>query len=312
MNSKRIIVLSGGLGNQLFQFCFAHILAVNHSGTVSVYSPKPKNAARNFVLNALCDDCSHIKDVILERNWMTDFGFRFRDFINHRFKYLLHKISDKYFYVERDAYKHTYPQFTEKFYSGYFQNWRFVQEGLPFIHSELAKMLSNQTIPLSLQLKDEPYGVIHFRRGDLLNYSDSMGILENDYFLRAIELAFDDLKARIKVIVLTDDKELGDETFLHVADEIYGPEEIDEWQGLSIMSQASFVITSNSTFSWWGALLASINGGAAYIPSPWFSNWVPEPGSAFEYPGFKKVPSNFKGVNRKSDKDVQQKNESSA
>jgi hypothetical protein len=124
-----------------------------------------------------------------------------------------------------------------------------------------------------------------------------MGVLQDDYFFHAIELAFDDLKARIKVIVLTDDSELGAATFLHVADEIYGPDAVDEWQGLRIMSQASFVITSNSTFSWWGALLASINGGVAYIPSPWFANWNQDPGSAFEYPGFKTIPSNFKNVN---------------
>jgi hypothetical protein len=60
------------------------------------------------------------------------------------------------------------------------------------------------------------------------------------------------------------------------------------------MSQARFVITSNSTFSWWGALLASGNGGTAYIPEPWFLNWIPDPDSAFEYPGFKKVRSRFK------------------
>jgi hypothetical protein len=297
MNRKRIIVLSGGLGNQLFQFCFAHLLAVNHSGTVSFYAPKPKNLARDFVLKSLCDECSHIENVILKRNWVTDFGFRCRDFINHRFKYFFHTISDRYFYVERDAYAHTYPLFTEKLYSGYFQNWRFVREGLPFFISELARTLSEQPIPLPLQVKNEPFGVIHFRRGDLLKYSDSMGILSEDYFLKAIDLAFDDLKARIKLIVLTDDKKLGTETFAHLVDKVYGPDEVDEWQGLSIMSQAAFVVTSNSTFSWWGALLASTNGGAAYIPSPWFLNWAPDPGSAFEYPGFKAVPSNFKSVN---------------
>jgi hypothetical protein len=114
-----------------------------------------------------------------------------------------------------------------------------------------------------------------------------MGILEDDYFMNAINSAFDDLHKKIKVVVLTDGKEYGSSSFVGIADEIYGPNDIDEWVGLSIMSQASFVITSNSTFSWWGAHLASRNGGTAYIPEPWFLSWIPDPGSAFEYPGFK-------------------------
>jgi|688.fasta_scaffold55801_5 hypothetical protein len=294
MNRKKTVVLSGGLGNQLFQFCFAHVLAAHRSGTVSIYSPKPKEEARDFVLNSLCDNCSHIQKVALRRSWIIDLGFKCRDFIHFRFDYLFHGISNKFYYVEEDAYAHTYPHFSQKFYSGYFQNWRFVQEGLPLFHSELTKTLSKMVNPISVQLRNEPYGVVHFRRGDLLRYSNSMGILEDDYFLNAINSAFDDLQKRIKVIVLTDDKEYGNRSFAGVADEVYGPSDIDEWVGLNIMSQASFVITSNSTFSWWGALLASSNGGTAYIPDPWFLNWIPDPGSAFEYPGFKKVRSQFK------------------
>jgi len=294
MNRKKTVILSGGLGNQLFQFCFAHVLAANRSGTVSIYSPKPKDEARDFVLNSLCDNCSHIQKIILKRSWIIDLGFKCRDFIHFRFDYLFHRISNKFFYVEKDAYAHGYPHFSQKFYSGYFQNWRFVQKGLPLFHSELTKTLSQKVNPISVQLRNEPYGVVHSRRGDLLRYSNSMGILEDDYFLNAINSAFDDLQKRIKVIVLTDDKEYGTSSFVGVADEVYGPNDIDEWEGLSIMSQATFVITSNSTFSWWGALLASKNGGTAYIPEPWFLNWIPDPGSAFEYPGFKKMRSRFK------------------
>jgi hypothetical protein len=293
MNRSKTVVLSGGLGNQLFQFCFAHVLAAKQSGTVSIYSPKPKNDARDFVLNLLCDNCSHIDIVVLERSRIIDFGFKCHDFIHYRFDRWFHRIFSKFFYVEEDAYICHQPLFQQKFYSGYFQNWRYVQEGFPLFHSELKKTLSQKVNAISLKLENELYGVVHFRRGDLLRYSDSMGILKDDYFLNAINSAFDDLQKRIKVIVLTDDKEYGSRSFAGVADEIYGPNDIDEWEGLSIMSQASFVITSNSTYSWWGALLATKSGGTAYIPAPWFVNWDPDPGSAFEYPGFKKVSSRF-------------------
>jgi len=111
MNRKKIVVLSGGLGNQLFQFCFAHVLAAHHSGTVSIYSPKPKDEARDFVLNSLCYNCSHIKKVFFRRSWIIDLGFKCRDFIHFRFDYLFHRISNKFFYVEEDAYAYGYPFF---------------------------------------------------------------------------------------------------------------------------------------------------------------------------------------------------------
>jgi hypothetical protein len=101
MNRKKIVVLSGGLGNQLFQFCFAHVLAAHHSGTVSIYSLKPKDEARNFVLNSLCYNCSQIKKVILRRSWIIDLGFKCRDFFHFRFDYLFHRISNKFSMLRR-------------------------------------------------------------------------------------------------------------------------------------------------------------------------------------------------------------------
>lgn len=296
MFRKKIIVISGGLGNQLFQFSFAHTLASNNRRNVLVYSPKPKNEARDFALNSLCGECTHIQKVVLKRSSSIDFLFKFRDFLIFRFEGQFRTVLERFFYTEPNAYDYSVPLFTEKFYSGYFQNWRFVQEEFPLIQAELANALSTHSLPISFQTINQPYGVIHFRRGDLIKFSQSMGVLEDSFFLGALDLALRDNGERIKVIVLTDDKELGVHTFSGVVDEIYGPAEIDEWQGLRLMSQAAFVITSNSTFSWWGGFLASKNGATVYIPSPWFSNWTPDPGSAFEYPGFKKIPSKFKGV----------------
>ena len=176
---------------------------------------------------------------------------------------------------------------------GYFQNWQYVHVVMPQIYSELVAMLTKVSGIASIQLGDSVYGVVHFRRGDLLNYGKTMGVLDDDYFLKAITYAFTDLNQRVKLVVLTDDKEAGEKTFASLADEVYGPDDVDEWEALRIMSNAIFVVTSNSTFSWWGALLSSKNGGTAYVPSPWFLDWSPNPGEAFTFPSFKKVPAQF-------------------
>ena len=294
MNRGKIIVLSGGLGNQLFQFSFAHLLAEVNGGNITIYSPKSKNGARDFALRSLTSSCSHIERIRLKRSWSLDFRFKLRDFIQHRFGKTFDKHLEKYFYSEDNAYSYVNYRVPHRYYSGYFQNWRLVDAALPMFYSELNKALSQRSSSISQQLESEPYGVVHFRRGDLLTFYQSMGVLEDDYFLSAIDSAFSDLQKTIKLIVLTDSKEHALKSFADVANQVYGPDDVDEWEALKIMSRASFVVTSNSTFSWWGGLLASKNGGVAYTPTPWFLNWAPDPGSAFEYPDFRNIPSRFK------------------
>jgi len=53
------------------------------------------------------------------------------------------------------------------------------------------------------------------------------------------------------------------------------------------------MISANSTLSWWGGYLALKRGAASFIPYPWFKNWTPEVGSAFNFPGFKILPAAF-------------------
>ena len=57
---------------------------------------------------------------------------------------------------------------------------------------------------------------------------------------------------------------------MNLADEVYGPYDVEEWKPLSIMSNAIFVVTRNNTFSWWGALLSSKNGGTHMYLHPGF------------------------------------------
>ena len=294
MKHTKKVVISGGLGNQLFQFSFAHFLINDPNVKIEIYAPQSKKlVGRDFALESLCSECSHIYRVRSRSLCWIDLVFKFRGFIQHRLGTLAQNLFDKYLYVEKNAYEVAETSVSARIYSGYFQNWQYVHVVMPQIYSELVEMLTKVSGIASIQLGNSVYGVVHFRRGDLLNYGKTMGILNDGYFLKAINYAFTDLNQRVKLVVLTDDKEAGEKTFASLADEVYGPDDVDEWEALRIMSNAIFVVTSNSTFSWWGALLSSKNGGIAYVPSPWFLDWSPNPGEAFIFPGFKKVPAQF-------------------
>ena len=291
--TRKTVVISGGLGNQLFQFSFAHYLVKEFNARISFYAPSPRNGGREFKLQSLCANCTHIDFVRTKRSWKIDTAFKFRGFVDTHLGGPFSRLIENSVYVERNAYISEDTKGSTRLYSGYFQNWHYVAQSLSLFDSELNKLVT-RTESMEVFSSDKgDYGVVHFRRGDLINFRSSMGLLKDTYFLKAIEVALAELNPAPRLVVITDDKSAAVKVFSGITEEIFGPSDLQEWEALNVMSTARFVITSNSTFSWWGGLLCFKNGGEVYVPSPWFLNWSPDPSNAFNFPGFKVIPSDF-------------------
>lgn len=116
--------------------------------------------------------------------------------------------------------------------------------------------------------------VMHIRGGDYRNLASSVGLLSLDYY----EAALREVKERLetdqikRVVMLTDDiayaaplqvrlARLGYETLL------LGPEDLSSRQAFELMACSSMLITSNSTFSFWGGH-CGVKKTVAY-PRPW-------------------------------------------
>lgn len=291
--TRKTVVISGGLGNQLFQFSFAHYLVKEFNARISFYAPSQRNGGREFRLQSLCANCTHIDFVRTKRSWRIDTAFKFRGFVNSHFGGPLSRLIENSVHVERNAYISEDIKGSSRLYSGYFQNWHYVAQSLSLFDSELNELVTS-TESMGVFSSDKgDYGVVHFRRGDLINFRSSMGLLKDTYFLKAIEVALAELNPAPRLVVITDDKSAAVKVFSGITEEIFGPSDLQEWEALNVMSTARFVITSNSTFSWWGGLLCFKNGGEVYVPSPWFLNWSPDPGNAFNFPNFNVIPSDF-------------------
>lgn len=290
---RKTIVVSGGLGNQLFQFSFAHYLVEKFDVKIELYAPNQKNGGRDFKLQSLCANCTHVDFVRTKRSWRIDAIFRFRGLIDNRFNGLFNRLIENYVHLEVNAYIPEEVKLSSRLHSGYFQNWHYVAQSLPLFGCELNDLLTSIQTKGICSSDPGDYGVVHYRRGDLFNFRSSMGLLDDAYFMTAIKVSLASLNPAMRLIILTDDKSAGQKAFSGITKDVFGPSDFDEWESLKIMSGARFVITSNSTFSWWGALLCFQNGGEVYLPSPWFLNWTPDPGNAFHFPDFKVIPSEF-------------------
>jgi hypothetical protein len=157
---------------------------------------------------------------------------------------------------------------------GYFQSAKY----FPSVGAEIAQSIRNVVVSKSEQaiiddVSSKPFIAVHVRRGDYLSEShirEAHGLTTRRYFEASLEI----LGGKgAPCIVFTDsppevEKELGGMRQL-VFDSRISP--LGELATLKLMSLASGIVMSNSSFSWWAAYTMShFDPGSTVIsPRPW-------------------------------------------
>jgi hypothetical protein len=111
--------------------------------------------------------------------------------------------------------------------------------------------------------------LIHIRRGDYLNGNLTLGNLSASYFKSALE----SFPKEASVHVLSDANHKDISEFLAAWEFSYSlvprfPDVLD-FEYFHLFRRASCIIGSNSSYSWWGAQLASPST-PVILPQPWF------------------------------------------
>ncbi len=112
--------------------------------------------------------------------------------------------------------------------------------------------------------------MLHFRRGDYKKVPQFMGLLERDYYLKALA----EIKKRFgnpPVWIFSDEPELADRFFRNLDGNfkiVCPPQGVDPGDSLILMTYGQGHIISNSTFAWWGAYLSPESQIVA-APTPW-------------------------------------------
>ena len=162
---------------------------------------------------------------------------------------------------------------------GYFQSYRWASD--PAVLEKLQRIeLTSNSAPYREYQKiaevEKPL-VVHIRLGDYKNESD-FGMLSEAYFSAAIQ---DQLKSEKygAIWLFSDELEAAQQMLpKELPIKVRLIQEVDESAAatLQVMRFGHGYVIANSTFSWWGAFL-SLNSDAKVIaPSPWFRN-LPEP-----------------------------------
>jgi len=277
--------IHGGIGNQLFQYAFAHnLIRFNENiPRIHLMSNFRERSDRLFALEDLMIECNHnVFTLNHELSKINEIQIRFLD------KFKAKAFTRKIFYkFEVNSF-----QYDEKFcrdvtqlsiVHGYFQHWKYASNAWSWIEPELNDF-SNKLNLDRFKMPNE-YIAMHVRRGDNIFSLKTMGTLSNKYYQEAIKLIS---KNDLPLIVVTDDLSGTDEIIKEFNPKlVITPEAFSDWEALFLMSRAKILIAANSTFSWWAGYIGFHSGFSKQVimPMPWFRNWPNEIGQAFVFPG---------------------------
>ena len=260
----KILFSVGGLGNQLFIFNFAHKLIESGATKVVIFSNWHRgNRERSFQLEPIKSNCRH-------KISFSDSQFLYKacrilirvvSVIN--FNFMLPKTLK--IYIEgRVKSCNNFENYM--IFSGYFQDTSFFPKNAFFL-DEFGATVIDSYDKLSTSLQDQflnSFQAIHIRRGDYISHSATFGILATDYFSKQ-------LKEDLPLLVLSEENL--NHAFVNNSKSLLQiPDSFTPWQLMSVLSKATFLAGSNSTFSFWPAFYIASQGREASIPTPWFKN----------------------------------------
>jgi hypothetical protein len=270
--SPVVVGLSGGLGNQMFQYAAGRALALRLKAPLVLdLSWFGGRADRQFALHPFRIQA----ELRTQYSWLPSYGRTFASRLSRRW---LPRILNAP--VWREPHFHYASCFADLdkgvFLEGYWQSERYFCE----IRVLLAQEFSlKEALPLAcVQLVDNMSACdaicVHVRRGDYLSNrvaANVHGTCSIDYYYRGLREICVQL-TRPHCFVFSDDPNwvrasLAFDCPMTVVD-VNGP--LDAYRDLMLMSACRHFIIANSSLSWWGAWLGGDPEKKIIAPRRWF------------------------------------------
>lgn len=273
-----LITLQGGLGNQMFQYAFAKVLASKNKAKIviedSIYKLQEKKEGytpRNFELDIFNNEYifAEKKDLELFKNLSFFYKVKKKLKLNYPKKY--NEISFDY---SSKAHLLKSPVFV----TGYFQSFKYFvgfEKLVKKIFVFPIDKLSQENKDLIPILRKPNTVAVHVRRGDYITdrtTNQVHGVCDINYYMQAISVTLSQIQ-NPTFVFFSDDTEWVKEKFENLdSDKIFISHNKNEnsWIDMFLMSICSHNIIANSSFSWWGAWLNENPQKIVVAPKKWF------------------------------------------
>ena len=271
-----IIEITGGLGNQMFQYAFGRTIAtLNNTELLLDTTHFEKNQLRkfelfNFQVNARIANSNEIAIARMESSKYDILKRKVKTLISPYYRRAI--INQGVFEFDPNYLKIKSPVYV----TGYWQSARYFSPVDQLIKTEL-----NYNQPLSdaaqnyyskMQV-DTPISM-HIRRGDYINNQTTNlahGLCSKEYYLQAIHRMRKTCPNAL-FFVFSDDILWAIENFSDFDRIVFVDGLSNPIEELKLMSKCTHNIIANSSFSWWGAYLNPNTQKQVIAPYRWFFN----------------------------------------
>jgi hypothetical protein len=272
--------LQGGLGNQMFQYALGRVLSLKNNTELGIdttflldRTPIPNFTFRDYDL-----DVFNINPKIVSRNEIPYLYRKYKLGVFMRYiDYLRRKIlptpgKEKIAYHFDKKILDTGP---DVYLEGWWQSPKYFKGYEDVIKKDFTfkSDWSQDILSLSQEIKNTESVCMFFRRGDFIgNYFHD--VVESDYYNKALDLLKSNTKIE-KIYVFSDEIEWCKKNVMFPYPTLFVDEKFDGYKysgKLFLMTCCKNFIIPNSSFSWWGAWLASNPDKIVVCPKKWTGN----------------------------------------
>lgn len=270
-----IVQLTGGLGNQLFQYAMGRMLALKHNTQLKLdisffetyewheYSLAP------FLLEAVVASKAEVHDMVKKNNRYCE-----------RLKQRIFKTQPIVINEKSLEFNSSYLQIrNNRYLIGYWQSEKYFINIESFLRKELMIKIEPSAINLQIlkEIKTNNQSVsLHIRRGNYVNVESVNkvhGTTKLNYYYEAIKTIAKICEQPV-FYIFSDDINWAKENLKLSYKHVY----IDhnsakkDYEDLRLMNACKHNILANSTFSWWGAWLNVNKEKIIIAPREWFAD----------------------------------------
>lgn len=306
------VVLTGGLGNQLFQIAYALKLADSRSVVLNTTLGTPRLNNNNqpevltfnkfYNLNKSSYTSSKIRSRLLNYSLRSNLAWGRYRYISLPITFIC---SIFYSIVSLKRTTLRSPQDLgwdpnilqipkSSLVIGYFQTFVFASSTKVFKFMHDLEILDSSQKYLRLKkalIKEQPL-IVHIRLGDY-KANSKFGILDPEYYKLAINKAIK-VKNYKSIWLFSDESESASEfldSIKKIKIRVINEDTLSPSESLQLMRHGSGFVIGNSSFSWWAAYLKIDSNAPVFAPFPWF-RFIPQPSRLYPSKWYK-IKSKF-------------------
>lgn len=279
-----ITKISGGLGNQMFQYAIAKSMAKKNNDIFKLdISFYPKQTLRRYELNQFnIEEKIATKRECIKFRGKEDFLFKLKGKLGFKNK----RPSEYYNEKEKTIFDNNlWNKKGDIYLDGFWQNEEYFKD----IREEILKdfslkhNISEEAKKYLEKIKNFQSVSIHIRRGDYIQNSHTNsvhGTCDLNYYQKAIKYIQKNV-VNPNFHIFSDDIVWCKKNFEFLEHKVFIDNTKSAFDDLELMRNCKYNIIANSSFSWWGAWLNKNDKKIVISPLKWINNnpknlkWVP-------------------------------------